>query len=157
ACLHYTVIRQLDALGFKRYLEEEQIQKAYSLQKLWTENLIKYHIRYQLPETTLPEFIHDDINKRFDVLNGISEHVCKQWLGEDLQVQDFANMLKCLFVSLQLQYGTITNEFCDEVSKFCYPIKQTSHAAQDGRQNGSTEESLPIGFERNIKDDKVVA
>ncbi|CAG8663576.1 10141_t:CDS:1, partial [Paraglomus brasilianum] len=152
ACLHYTVIQQLDVLELtrKRRLKEEQKQDAYHLQKFWTENLVKYHVRYQLPKASFPELMYDHINRFSDVRGRISEHARKQWLGDDLQAQYFANLLKCMFVSLQLQDEKIINKFCDEISKSWYPVK-----------NGSTEESantkgLPIGFEYNKKGDKVV-
>ncbi|CAG8520792.1 11613_t:CDS:10, partial [Gigaspora margarita] len=94
ASLQYIVIRQLD-----------MINKEFNyLQRFWAENLIRNHFRFQSPQISCPEATDLAIfEMHTSVYEGFIDLIYKKWLDEEINPNDFASLLKYLFVSVQLR------------------------------------------------------
>ncbi|CAG8765539.1 13509_t:CDS:2, partial [Ambispora leptoticha] len=55
ACLQYTVMQQLDVIYNRCLLKKQQSETIRGAQRWWAEILVKFHIRYQSPQTSCPE------------------------------------------------------------------------------------------------------
>ncbi|CAG8439004.1 8533_t:CDS:10 [Acaulospora morrowiae] len=123
ACLQYTVMRQLSALSFRGLLNKGQ-DKILGPQRFWAEKLIKIHFRYQSPHTSCPEITYMAIQELPDsTYDGLIDLTYKCWLNWDFHVEDFANMLKFILVSIQLQNIRGVENFDWKVSKIWFPYR----------------------------------
>ncbi|RHZ77262.1 hypothetical protein Glove_183g71 [Diversispora epigaea] len=121
ACLQYTVIRQLDTIYRLRLLIEEKSELVSSIQRFWAERLVDCHFRYQSPQSSCPEITHATIIKLpRHTYNGFVELSYKVWLDKEFDPCNFAKMLKCIFVLLQLRCRWGINKFNWETSHHSY-------------------------------------
>ncbi|CAG8610412.1 7477_t:CDS:2, partial [Diversispora eburnea] len=113
ACLQYTVTRKLDTICFC-ILSYRNI----AIQRFWAERLIEYHFHYQSPQSSCPEITHAAIIKLpRHTYNGLVDLIYKVWLGNEFDPCDFAKMLKCIFVLLQLRCKWGIDKFHLEIRK----------------------------------------
>ncbi|CAJ0828523.1 6091_t:CDS:10 [Entrophospora sp. SA101] len=135
ASLTYTIIRQLNVMyNQHELLREEQSKQVPGIQRRWAENLVKFHIRYQSPQISCPEITQmmlSELPKH--TRSGFISYVQNIWITKELKVDNFAAMLKCIFILQQLKYKQGINMFDLEMSK----TKKLSY-----------HDYLPIGFEK---------
>nr|CAG8452440.1 146_t:CDS:10 [Entrophospora candida] len=134
ASLNYTVIQQLDIMYHcNGLLSKEQSEKVPGMQGWWTEKLVEIHIRYQSPQISCPEMTQVMLSKLpMHTYSGFISYVQNIWVAKELKVDNFATMLKCIFILQQLRDKPGIKKFDLEMSK----IKELSQP----------DESL-IGFE----------
>ncbi|RHZ88681.1 hypothetical protein Glove_21g295 [Diversispora epigaea] len=118
ACLQYSVMRQLETIYHCRLLVEENSKLVLKKQRKWAERLVDNHFRYQSPQSSCPEITCAAIIKlprhTYDGLVDLSNKV---WLGSEFDPSDFAKMLRCIFVLLQLRCSWGINKFHWEIKK----------------------------------------
>ncbi|CAG8508973.1 11648_t:CDS:10 [Diversispora eburnea] len=119
ACLQYTVMRQLDTIYRRRLLfKEENSKSVLPKQRYWAERLVDAHFRYQSPHSSCPEITHAEIIKLpRHTYNGLEELSYKVWLDKDFNPSDFEQMLKYIFVLLQLRCSWGIDKFHWEIKK----------------------------------------
>jgi hypothetical protein len=133
ACLQYTAVLKLSVLyDDDQLLKEEQRKVIRGLQRWWTENLIRNHVRYQSSRTSCPEITHMVLAKLSDHTRNELIKIAKRWLYELDNASNFEVMLKYVFFSQQLRNEWGINMFYREMSKI---------------RRLSTPNKLPIGFE----------
>ncbi|RHZ84582.1 hypothetical protein Glove_79g82 [Diversispora epigaea] len=121
ACLQYTVMRQLDLIYRLRLLIEEKSKLVMPKQRFWTERLVDCHFRYKSPQSSCPEITHTATTKLpRHTYDGFVEFSNKVWLGREFDSSNFAKMLRCMFILLQLQYRLGIDKFNRETSHHSY-------------------------------------
>ncbi|CAJ0924352.1 22586_t:CDS:10 [Entrophospora sp. SA101] len=120
ASLNYTVIRQLDVIyHHHELLREDQSKKVLGIQRRWAEKLVKFHIRYQSPQVSCPEItqmVLSELPKHTH--SGFVSLAQKIWLfRESVNADNFAAMLKCMFILQQLRDKWSVDKFNWEMSK----------------------------------------
>ncbi|RHZ84534.1 hypothetical protein Glove_79g90 [Diversispora epigaea] len=104
-----------------RLLIEEKSKLVIPKQRFWTERLVDCHFRYKSPQSSCPEITHTVITKLpKHTYDGFVEFSNKVWLDKDFDPSDFAKMLRCIFVLLQLQYRLGIDKFNWETSHHSY-------------------------------------
>ncbi|CAJ0745543.1 7794_t:CDS:10 [Entrophospora sp. SA101] len=120
ASLNYTVVRQLDVIFHQHeLLREDQSVKVLGIQRRWAEKLVKFHIRYQSPQISCPEItqmILSELPKH--TRSGLIQLAQNLWLfRECVNADNFAVMLKCMFILQQLRDKLCVDKFHQEMSK----------------------------------------
>ncbi|CAJ0924191.1 21211_t:CDS:10 [Entrophospora sp. SA101] len=132
--LNHTIIQQIDIMYHcKGLLSKEQSEKVPGMQGWWTEKLVEIRIRYLSPQISCPEMSRMMLSKLLiHTYSGFISYVQNIWITKELKVDNFAVMLKCIFILQQLKDKQGIDMFDLEMSK----IKELSQP----------DESL-IGFE----------
>ncbi|CAG8492712.1 7239_t:CDS:10 [Diversispora eburnea] len=117
ACLQYSVMRQLDTIYHRRLLTDENSKLVLGKQRFWAERLLTDHFRYQSPQSSCLEITYAAIKK-------LPKHtysgLVKVLLHKDLNLSDFAQILKRIFVLFQLRCSWGIDKFHWETSFITY-------------------------------------
>ncbi|CAG8532736.1 4901_t:CDS:10 [Ambispora leptoticha] len=118
ACLQIDVMQQLNVLYSRRLLKEQQSKTVCGAQRWWAERLVRFHIRYQSPQTSCPEVTYTMLAKLSKHTRSRLINLCQVLLSEMHENDfDFSIMLKCILVLHQLRDYWWIDEFNWKMSR----------------------------------------
>ncbi|CAG8482154.1 10326_t:CDS:10 [Paraglomus occultum] len=118
-------LRKLDRVTYNYELLDEQQTRWPYYPKWWAERLAKLHVRLQSPQTGYPMVIQKIVDGQPDYIRkDIIDLVYDKWLWRkhEFKINDFASMLKYVFLYQQLRKKGDFDKFHLEMSKRKPPV-----------------------------------